>query len=245
MTMKVKCDGCEKVINVPDDKIPADRPLAFNCPSCKRPLSVSRPPDSTSGVGLPDMGGIPETTPPPPLDQTQDVPILSAGGLKAPPLPDMREAIESELDMLGEGRFRALVAEDANLDRLMPVLKKLEYVITVIKSHDEGVQKLALNRYDLIILNERFAGADPANNTLHKTLEPLPMETRRGMFVVMTGKNFKTLDNMTAFSRSVNLVVNESDFGNFELILKKAMNDNDAFYRVFRKMLVETGKELA
>jgi len=239
--MKVKCTSCGKTINIPDEKIPDGGVFNFSCPNCKAPQSAKR--EETSGV-LPDLGEVPETTPTPrPLDETQDVPVpRKRAGI--PVIPGMEDSIENELEVLGEGKYRALVVDNENMDRITPVLKKIQYVITSVKSHDEAINKLTFNTYDLLVLNERFEGCDPNNNPTHKFVEPMTMDTRRKMFVVMIGRNFKTMDNVTAFNRSVNMVMNETDFSNFELILKKSMNEYSNFYSVFKKMLIETGKEI-
>ncbi|HEB73447.1 MAG TPA: hypothetical protein ENI77_12620 [Nitrospirae bacterium] len=244
--MKVKCPSCSKIINVPDEKIPARGVFNFNCPNCKNPVSASIDEKAISEIALPDLGDLPETTPTPqPLDETQDIPVPPRVGGDIPALPDFEDAMENELDILQEGKFRALVADNENLDRVSPVLKKMDYVITSVKSHDEAIQKLTFNKYDIIALSETFAGCDPAENAIHKYLEPLTMDIRRKMFIVMTGKKFKTMDNMQAFNKSANLVLNESDFGNFELILKKSIKDSELFYHIFNTMLIETGKEIA
>jgi len=244
--MKVKCTNCHKTINIPDEKIIPGEVFTFNCPNCKTPLSAGADRKEQTGPALPSLGDVPDTTPAPrPLDETQDIPVPALGERGIPPLPEEMDAIENELDVLGEGKYRALVADTENIDRISPVLRKMSYVITTADSHDEAIQKLTFNKYDLLVINERFAGCDPAGNALHRYVEPMTMDVRRKMFVVMIGKSFKTLDNMSAFVRSVNLVVNEGDFTNFELILKKAMNDNAAFYRIYNQMLVETGKEVA
>lgn len=241
--MKVKCPSCSKVLNIPDDKLPIGETKKFNCPNCKNPVTAQR--ESETSESLPDMGSAPDHTPTPrPLDETQDIPVPPKKPVDVSSLQDMMGAIENDLEILGEGKYRAMVADDANIDMMAPVLKKMEYVVTRLKSHQEGIEKLNFNQYDLVIINERFDGAEPNNNTLLKFIEPMTMDVRRKMFVVLTGKNFRTFDNMSAFVRSVNLVMNESDFGNFELILKKGMNDNQMFYRVYNQMLVETGKEL-
>lgn len=244
--MKVKCPGCEKVINVPDDKIPDKGALKFNCPNCKGPVSVSRDTKNETDGILPDLGDLPEKTPTPqPLDETQDIPIPQSGGGGLEALPDLEGALEDGLDMLEEGKFRALVADKDNLHLISPVLKKMQYVVTPVKSAEEAIQKLTFNVYDVVIINEKFEECDPANNPIHKHIEPMTMDIRRKMFVVLTGKNFKTMDSMASFNLSVNLVMNESDFGNFELILKKTMKDNEIFYHVFNMMQIETGKEIA
>lgn len=243
--MKVKCPGCSKIINVPDEKIPAAGIFNFNCPNCKSPVSASIDEKSISQVALPDLGGLPEKTPTPlPLDETQDIPVPPKAGADIPELPDFEDTMEDELEMLQEGKFRALVADSDNLDRISTVLKKMDYVITSIKSHSEAIQKLTFNKYDIIVLSETFERCDPADNKIHKYLELLTMDIRRKTFVVMTGKKHKSMDNMQAFNKSVNLVLNDSDLGNFELILKKAMKDNELFYHVYNTMRIETGKEI-
>ena len=242
--MKVKCPGCDRTINVPDSKVPDIGVLEFKCPNCKSPVTATKGGPGNPFENLPDLGPVPDATPTPrPLDETHDIPVPPpmAGGQFE------REAfgvMDSELEVLGEGKYRALLADSDNRDRITPVLKKMQFVITSVNSHEEAMEKLMFNTYDLLIINEQFDGCDPANNPTHKRIEPMMMDTRRRTFVVMTGTSFKTLDNMTAFSRSVNLVMNEDDFVNFELILKKAMKDNENFYHVYNRILVETGKEI-
>lgn len=243
--MKVTCQSCQKTLNIPDEKLPPGRTLKFACPSCKSAISVTREPDQ-SGLDLPGMGAaVPDTTPSAlKMDETQNVPIPAAPMKDTGALASLAEAMEDELEALvEEGSKRALVADMENLDRITPSLKKIQYIVTPVKTGDDGLKKLQFNFYDLVVINERFGGADPADNAILKAIEPMTMDVRRRMFVVLVGKNFKTLDHMAAFARSVDIVVNEADFANFELILRKAMKDNETFYRLFRKTLADAGKD--
>lgn len=242
--MKVTCESCQKVINVPDEKLPPGRTLKFACPSCKNTIAVTREADQ-SGIELPGMGAaVPDTTPSAmKMDETQNVPLPAGPMKEGQALANLAEAMEDELEALvEEGSKRALVADMENLDRITPLLKKIQFIVTPVKNAEDGLKKLQFNFYDLVVLNERFGGADPSNNPILKAIDPMTMDVRRKMFVVLVGKNFKTLDHMTAFTRSVDIVVNESDFQNFELILRKAMKDHELFYRLFGKALAEAGK---
>jgi hypothetical protein len=243
--MKVTCQGCQKPINIPDEKLPLGRTLKFACPSCKATIAVTREADP-SGVSLPGMGAaVPDTTPSSmKMDETHNVPLPSAPMKDGQALANLAEAMEDELEALvEEGSKRALVADLENLDRITPSLKKVQFIVTPVKNAEDGLKKLQFNFYDLVVLNEKFDGANPTDNAILKAINPMTMDVRRKMFVVLVGKNFKTLDRMTAFTRSVDIVVNESDFANFELILRKAMKDNEVFYRLFRKALSESGKD--
>jgi hypothetical protein len=231
-------------LNVPDEKLPPGRTLKFACPSCKNTITVTREPDH-SGMEFPGMGvAVPDTTPSAmKMDETQNVPVPAAPMKDGEALASLAEAMEDELEALvEEGSKRALVADPENLDRIVPSLKKIQYIVTPVKTFDDGLKKLQFNFYDLVVINEKFCGADSADNAILKAIEPMTMDVRRRMFVALVGKNFKTLDRMAAFAKSVDIVVNEGDFANFELILKKALKDNETFYRPFLKALAEAGK---
>jgi len=58
--MKIKCEGCGKVYNIPDERIPVDKKISFPCPSCKgtiyidqRPAAIKEtpPPEKTRQAG--------------------------------------------------------------------------------------------------------------------------------------------------------------------------------------------------
>ena len=69
-------------------------------------------------------------------------------------------------------------------------------------------------------------------------IRTLPMSQRRWMFVALLGREFKTFDNVMAFARSVNVVVNLNDLPHLPAILKKGITDHVEFYRTFRQVLV-------
>jgi hypothetical protein len=98
------------------------------------------------------------------------------------------------------------------------------------------------NQYDVIVLNENLAGSSPENNEVLKFFQNMPMVTRRHIFLALIGQNHKTLDNMTAFAKSVNAVINKSDLSNLVNILKKSIADNDQFYKVYKETLRKLGK---
>ena len=58
----------------------------------------------------------------------------------------------------------------------------------------------------------------------------------------MIGDKFRTMDHMMAFTMSANLVVNRKDLDKLSNILRRAISDNEKFYKVFMDTLKETGK---
>ena len=54
--------------------------------------------------------------------------------------------------------------------------------------------------------------------------------------------DFRTMDNMSAFAKSVNFVIGEKDLPKIKAIVKQAVADNEQFYHVFREALRDVGK---
>jgi CheY-like chemotaxis protein len=130
---------------------------------------------------------------------------------------DRRSAVRKALDQLGYGSETPADAEEA-VDRLRKVA------------------------YQVVVVDQAYNGGTALDNVILKALNTTPMSVRRYMFVALLAPDVKTLDNATAFSRSVNAVVHTDDVAQLGPLLRRAVADNDAFYRVFREVLQAAGK---
>ena len=111
-----------------------------------------------------------------------------------------------------------------------------------VKTTEEAVERLRREVFEVLILDEQFQGSTALDNEVLQAIQTMQMAQRRYMFVILLGREYKTFDNMMAFARSVNVVVNLNDLPHLPAILRKGLMDNNDFYRVFREMLVEVGK---
>jgi hypothetical protein len=68
------------------------------------------------------------------------------------------------------------------------------------------------------------------------------MGVRRNIFVILLSGTIRTMDNMAAFARSVNLVINREHMDEAEAIIGRGIADNEAFYQTFREALKEAGR---
>jgi CheY-like chemotaxis protein len=150
----------------------------------------------------------------------------------------------------------ATAAQDFNAPRLVLVcvddasrqgvinaaLQQLGFTMYAAKSSEEAVERLRRDTFELAIVDEQFQGSSALDNEVLQTLTAMPMSIRRYMYVALLGRTYKTFDNMAAFARSVNVVVNLNDLPHLPAILRKGITENNEFYRVFREMLAEVGK---
>ena len=122
-------------------------------------------------------------------------------------------------------------------------LEELGYAPEAPANAADAVDRLRKTAYQVVVVDETYEGGTALDNAVLKALNTTAMSIRRYMFVALIGADVKTLDNATAFARSVNAVVNASDLGQLAALLRRAVADNDAFYRVFREVLQAAGKK--
>jgi CheY-like chemotaxis protein len=121
-------------------------------------------------------------------------------------------------------------------------LEQLGFTMYAAKSTEEAVERLRRDAFEIAVVDEQFQGSNALDNEVLQALSTMPMSIRRYMYVALLGRTYKTFDNMAAFSRSVNVVVNLNDLPHLPAILRKGITENNEFYRVFREMLAEVGK---
>jgi len=157
---------------------------------------------------------------------------------------DDYNADERPFDFIEEEEKTALLCEsDAVIrEQIVSVLDMMEYHITVCDSARDALKKMRYHIYDLVVLNESFDTVNPDVNGILIYLERLTMAIRRNIFVLLLSSRFRSMDHLMAFNRSVNLILNLQNIGDFEKILKRGMAEHDLSYRVFRETLKRLGR---
>ncbi len=154
------------------------------------------------------------------------------------------DAADRPFDFIEEGGATALVCEPdpAVREKVSASLKDMGYRITVPATAKDALKAMRFHLFDVVVLNELFDTADPQANNVLQYLEGMAMTTRRRFFVALLSARFRTMDNMAAFNRSVNIVVNLKNIDEAGKIIKQGVADNRAFYHVFQETLQKMGK---
>jgi predicted Zn finger-like uncharacterized protein len=212
--MVLTCTACSAKLSIPDSKIPKTGAFTVACPKCQQKIQVTAK----------RLEGI--------------VSQPSAGPIPADPESTVAAAGEED-----ESRRLAMVCVDQlhGQMRVKTALAELGYTVHIVNDPREAVDRLWQKPYDLVIVHEEYGGA-PDNNSVLKTIQPMPMSVRRFMYVGLIGKQYRTFDPMAAFVKSLNFVVADQELGNLKTIVQEAVADNDRFFRVFRETLREAGK---
>ncbi len=226
--MKITCDNCRKKIKIPDDKIPEGKSFSLPCPNCKHKVLVQSPVTSGAAKKQAEPSGrkAPDPSPKKPAETGSGDTAADNG---APINP---------FEFLEEGAKTAVICEPdpERRARIREVVEAMEYHILEAENARDTLKQMRFHDFDLVVLNELFDTRDAEMNHVLKYLSQLNMTARRKMFLVLLSENLRTMDKMQAFNKSVNLIVNLNDMGNFERILQAGITDHDNFYRVFKEI---------
>ncbi|MBC8199230.1 MAG: zinc-ribbon domain-containing protein [Desulfobacterales bacterium] len=229
--MDIVCKQCKSKFKIPDEKVPKGQIFTLSCPKCKNKISIDTRQDvSPSSKEKPQPSTAAE-----PVTKKTIIDEVDSGTY---------DASEKPFDFLEEGAQTALLCEpdSAVRSKVRSTLENMGYNVTEPESDRDALKQMRFHVFDLVVLNEVFSSENPDENNVMKYLERLPMATRRKIFVVLATNRFRTTDNMAAFNKSVNIVVNTKNIDEIGKIIKKGLSDNAAFYRVFKDSLVKTGK---
>jgi flagellar motor component MotA len=121
-------------------------------------------------------------------------------------------------------------------------LKKMGFAVVEPGSSKEALKFMRFHIFDVIFIDENFDVEASGINNVLKYLEGLSMTTRRQSFLALISSALNTLDNMTAYNKSVNLIINGKEIDEAGQILKRALTEHNAFYHVYKESLRKHGK---
>jgi len=212
-------------MNIPDEKLPKDQAFSITCPGCKTKIKV-------------DQHLKPKEPEPTPVAEPQEQPVDTASMVVS------QEEFEDDEDLViyDENDQLALVLDDKNKEIWTQALEEKEFKIQYARTPEHAVHKMKFTHFHFVALNENFGNVALEENPFYKTLIEMPMVTRRNIFFALAGANFKSLNNMQAFQKSANVVINEKDMEKLGDILKKSISENEIFYKVYKETLHAMGK---
>jgi DNA-binding NtrC family response regulator len=142
-----------------------------------------------------------------------------------------------------DGRPALMCVDDGDRRRAVrAALQQLGYDPETPGDAAEAIDQLRKVAYQVVVVDETYGGGGALDNPVLTALSSMAMAVRRYMFVLLIAADVKSFDNATAFARSVNAVVDPNDLAQLAPALRRAIIDNDAFYRVFREVLQAAGK---
>jgi DNA-directed RNA polymerase subunit RPC12/RpoP len=229
--MNISCENCGSKFKIPDEKVPKGQMFSLTCPQCNSKVVVNARSGTRSSSAISSR---PSDEPKPKKERTL-IDEVDA---------DTYDASDKPFDFVEEGVKTALLCEhDAALQKKVKTgLYNMDYHITAPQLPKDALKQMRFHVFDMVVLNERFGTQNPDMNPVLKYLDRLNMSVRRNIFVALITDRYRTMDNMAAFNKSVNLIVNLKNIDEVEKILRRGIADYEAFYRVYKRALIKTGR---
>lgn len=200
--MQGSCPQCSSKIAIDDAKVP-DRSFQVKCPKCG---NLVRFPGRT-----PEAAAAPP--PPPAVEEPAPVPA-SAGPADDEMRAQMMAQVRREMSLTetagASGRALVNLGDKNQANAITLSLARQGYQVDTSDDAGEGSRLIEQGVYDVVV-TARVAGSVAKGESLYQRLNRLNPESRRRLFVVLVGDEFKTGDGTQAWSCLADLVVSARD----------------------------------
>ena len=122
------------------------------------------------------------------------------------------------------------------LETVKTALQELGYKVHTAATHSDFLIRFSQVRYQVVILEERFAANSIEENLTLQALQQMPMNQRRHSTSILLGDSFQTFTPMQAFQQSVHAVINSSELFLIKQLIEKAVADNQMFLHSYREV---------
>jgi len=120
---------------------------------------------------------------------------------------------------------------------VVPQLIDMTYKVHLGLFEEDVLLKLKTYNYNVVIVYDNFKGSKLDNNPILRAMMRRPGAERRQHFLVLLSNHLPTNDAMSAFSQSVDLIVNITDLANFKPVLRRAVAQYRELYSSFHETL--------
>src|SRR5437667_5325993 len=121
------------------------------------------------------------------------------------------------------------------LETARTALGELGYKVHTAATHGDFLIRFTQVRYQVVIVEERFAANDITENLTLQALQQMPMGQRRHATVILFGDSFQTFTPMQALQQSVHAVINSSELFLLKQLIEKAVADNTLFLHSYHE----------
>jgi hypothetical protein len=143
-----------------------------------------------------------------------------------------------EFEFIGPNDQPALLAitTPEALATAKATLSEMGYKVHVVETHPQFETRYNQINYQVVIIEENFAGGSILDNPSLRMIQSLPMNQRRYATFFLIGQTFESLNTLQAFSQSVHCVLNFAELQMLQEVVHKTIAENDLFLTTFREV---------
>jgi len=219
--VQAQCPQCSTRIQIDDAKVP-DRPFSVRCPKCQNMMRLPGRGGEAAAATVEPAGAGAAAAPSAPIG------IASPPPPAAPPIAVRPRGSEAD----GTHDVLIALADPTVASHVGQAFRHLGFNVETVEDIEEGARLIEQGVYEVAVTARTPAGAGHPE-TLFQRILRLPPYTRRRVFVVFVGEEFKTADGTQAWAAQADLVVNPRDAGTCEGAVRAAMAERRRLYQPF------------
>jgi predicted Zn finger-like uncharacterized protein len=233
--VQAQCTQCATRIQIDDAKVP-DKPFKVRCPRCQVVLSLPGRGGEATAAGpaapqsAPSQAGASASASAAPARAPEPA---AAGVPAAAPAVFPSAASLSRQERLESSQTDAIVAlAGPAAPGIQQALTSLGFDVDAVSDIEEGARLLEQGVYEMAVTSPDVA--EPGRpETLAQRIQRMPPDTRRRVFVVLVGEQFRSGDGTQAWAAQADLVINPADTARCETLVRATMAERRRLYQVF------------
>jgi hypothetical protein len=158
-------------------------------------------------------------------------PVPSAEALRAEVMAQVRREMLGDTARPSAGRALVALADKAQAGAVALPLGRLGYQVDTLDNAEEGSRLIEQGVYDLVVANR--AAAPAGKESLYQRMSRLSPDSRRRVFLVLVGDDFKTGDGTQAWMAMGDLALNPRDLATADTVISKTAEERTRLYQVF------------
>lgn len=219
--MQATCSQCASRIQIDDSKVP-DRPFKVKCPKCQALITL---PGKSAGA--------PESEPAAPSAAPAEgaaAPPTAPAYVPPPPPPSAGAVARRERASESQNDAIVALAPGPASTSLQAALVNLGFNVDAVDDVEEGARLVEQGVYEVAVTS-RTPPEPGKPETLAQRLLRLPTDSRRRVFVMLVGDEFRTADGTQAWVAQADLVVHPNDAGRCEHLIRSTLTERKRLYQ--------------
>jgi hypothetical protein len=141
-----------------------------------------------------------------------------------------------EIEIIGPQDQPALLAISTPvvLDGARMTLTEMGYKVHPTESHEQFEARYNRVNYQIVLIEESFAGGNLMENPTLRWIQNMPMPQRRHATFFLLGETVETLNALQAFALSVHCVIHYTGFPLLAELVQKTVAENELFLTAYR-----------
>lgn len=217
--MQANCPKCAQKIVIDDARVP-DRAFSVKCPKCQTAVKFAGKAAASAAAPAP-AAAAPEAPPAAPLGDE---------ALRAEMMAQVRREMALGETRPDAGRAVVSLGDRGLAGTLTLALTRQGYQVDTVEGAEEASRLIEQGVYDLVATTR---AAVAGKESLYQRLSRLSPDSRRRVFVLLVGDDFKTGDGTQAFVTLADLVVNTRDLPAVDGVLAKTADERSRLYQVY------------